>query len=221
MISNENLYQPNKYKVFLGEGKTVGFCTLWNEPQKIIDECPQILKKSAILGTLYSRQGVNIILRNLALNPQIRKLYIWNHGNLSCSPFGVSGKEILFGLWKNGINENREIPNIDFKIEKEIETAVINKIIKNVSLEEILDEDLKIVAEKIIESHEKAYMEPKSFAESIPEAIDIFPSEQVGFLVHGKTVLDAWIRRNNMLWRVRTVQQRSSTKRRSALRRIR
>ena len=31
-------------------------------------------EKTAILGTLYSRSGVNIILRNLALNPQIRKI---------------------------------------------------------------------------------------------------------------------------------------------------
>lgn len=52
MISFEQLYQPNKYKVILGEGKTIGFCTLWNEPEKAIKECPILLKKSAIFHRL-------------------------------------------------------------------------------------------------------------------------------------------------------------------------
>lgn len=206
MITNEKLYQPDKYKVFLGEGKTIGFCTLWNEPEKVIKEYPDLLKKSAIIGTLYSRQGVNIILRNLALNPQIRHLYLWNNGTLSCSPFGVSGKEILLGLWKNGINKNREIPSIDFKIEKEIDTEIINKVIKNVSLQEIFDSDLSLVANKLIESREKPYMESVRFENSVPEVVDVFPSEKVGFIVHGKTVIDAWVRVVDRIMRYGTIK---------------
>lgn len=206
MITADKLYQPDKYKVFLGEGKTVGFCTLWNEPEKIIEECPEVLKRSAIMGTLYSRQGVNIILRNLALNPQIRRLYIWNNGALSCSPFGVSGKEILIELWKNGINENGEIPGVDFKIEKEIDVNIVDKIIKNVSLEEISDLDISTIANKLLESKEAPYMKSVRFENAIPEVINVFPSEKVGFIIRGKTIIDAWLRVVDRIMRYGTVK---------------
>ena len=39
MITPENLYQPDKYKVILGNGKGIGFCTLWNEPEKMLVKC--------------------------------------------------------------------------------------------------------------------------------------------------------------------------------------
>ncbi len=71
------LYKPEKYKVFLGEGKSIGFCTAWNEAETIFNKSKILRKKTVILGTFYSRSGVNIILRNLAFNPQIRKLIIW------------------------------------------------------------------------------------------------------------------------------------------------
>ena len=206
MISSENLYQPDKYRVFLGEGKSVGFCTVWNEPERAIRECPELLKRSAIIGTLYSRQGVNIILRNLALNPQIRNLYLWNHGNLSCSPFGVSGKEVLMKIWEHGINDKREIPGTDFKLEKEIDHAVVNSIRENVALKEVLDADLSGAVKQFPEESAAPYMEPVRFADAIPEIIEIFPSEKVGFIIHGKTVIDAWTRVVDRIMRYGTVK---------------
>lgn len=194
MIPKEKLYLPDKYKVWLGEGSSIGFCTLWNEPEKIIKEHPKLLKKIAIVGTLYSRQGVNIILRNLALNPQISSLYLWNYGNLSCSPFGVSGKEILQKLWQNGINDERIVVGTDFKIEKEIDTQVVEKIINNVSLIEVSEPDIAKVIDEIKDTLASPYMESVSFAEAVPEVVDVFPSEKIGFVVRGKTVVEAWTR---------------------------
>ncbi|KND50724.1 MAG: thymidylate synthase [Parcubacteria bacterium C7867-003] len=206
MITPENLYQPDKFKVILGEGKSVGFCTLWNEPKKILEDCPEILEKSAIVGTLYSRQGVNIILRNLALNPQIQKLYIWNNGALSCSPFGVSGKDILLKLWDKGLTEDNEVLGADFKVEKEIDRMVVEKIIKNVSLIEVTDDDIEVVANKIENLDLKPYMEPVRFADSVPEKVDVFPSEKVGFLLRGKTIIEAWTKVVDRIMRYGTMK---------------
>ncbi len=206
MINPDNLYQPDKYKVILGEGADIGFCTLWNEPKKIITDCPDILNKSAIVGTLYSRQGVNIILRNLALNPQITSIYMWNNGALSCSPFGISGKDILFKIWKNGVNDDNTVPEADFKLEKEIDKNIVEIIRKNVSLIEITDDDINTVSSKLISSNKKPYMDPVRFADGVPEAIDIFPSEKIGFLVRGKTVIDAWIKVVDRIMRYGTIK---------------
>lgn len=206
MISPENLYQPDKYKVILGEGAGIGFCTLWNEPEKAIDECPELLKKSAIIGTLYSRQGVNIILRNLALNPQIRHLYLWTNGTLSCSPFGVSGKEILLQIWKDGVSEDGLVKAADFRLEKEIDPKVVETIRQNVALVEIPDAELTVVAQKLVDENKGAYMEPVRFPDAIPQAIDILPSEKVGFLVRGKTILETWTRVVDRIMRYGTVK---------------
>ena len=201
-----NLYEPNKYRVILGQGLCSGLCTLWNEPEKAIKECPTLLEKSAIIGTLYSRVGVNIIIRNLALNPQIQNLYLWTAGTLSCSPFGVSGKEVLVSLFKNGIGEDRVVVGTDFKIEKEIDVSVVRKIIENVKLEEIADEDLQKVSSKIVSEEKKPYMDPVSFPPSVPEVIDVFPSEKVGFSIHGKTVLETWTKVVDKIMRYGTVK---------------
>lgn len=206
MISLENLYQPDKYKVYLGEGKNVGFCTVWNEPEKAMKECPELLKRSAIIGTLYSRQGVNVILRNLALNPQINNLYLWDHGSLSCSPFGVSGKEVLLKIWENGINENREIPGTDFKLEKEIDHAVINKIRENVALKKISESDLSATVKEFPDENSVSYMEPVRFADAVPEVVETFPSEKTGFAIHGKTVINTWLRVVDRIMRYGTVK---------------
>ncbi len=194
MIAHDKLYLPDKYKVWLGEGVSIGFCTLWNEPEKLIQTYPDLLKKVALIGTLYSRQGVNIFLRNLALNPQIRTVYLWNHGTLSCSPFGVSGREILRALWSGGVADDRIVVGTDFKIEKEIDIAVVKKIITHVELIEIADEDLQEVVRDLQNTHTAPYMESVRFAEAVPEVIDVFPSEHIGFVVRGNGVLNAWTR---------------------------
>ena len=206
MITPENLYQPDKYKVILGNGKGIGFCTLWNEPEKMLVECPVILEKAAIIGTLYSRQGVNIMLRNLALNPQIRHLYLWNSGALSCSPFGVSGKDILLKIWSDGVDENNEIKSADFKIEKEIDRNVVELIRKNVSLDEITDSELSAVVAKLVDGNEPPYMEPVRFADAVPVAVEVLPSEKVGFLVRGKTILETWTKVVDRVMRYGTIK---------------
>jgi thymidylate synthase len=206
MIQQSELYQPDKYRVILGNGENIGFCTLWNEPEKIIEEHPLLLEKSAIIGTLYSRQGVNIIIRNLALNPQINRLYLWNNGALSCSPFGISGKEILLKLWESGVSDTGEIPGIDFKIEKEIDGSIVNKIIKHVNLEEVSDPDMALIISKLEVKKIAPYMDSIRFPDSVPEKIDVFPSEKVGFLVRGKTVIDAWVRVVDRIMRYGTIK---------------
>ena len=206
MINPDNLYQPDKYKVILGEGISVGFCTLWNEPNKIVADCPLILEKTAVMGTLYSRQGVNIILRNLALNPQIRTVYLWNNGALSCSPFGVSGKDILLKLWQNGVGETREVLGADFKIEKEIDFNIVQKIIKNVSLIETTEPDINVICKSFVENTEPPYMEPVRFADAVPEKVDVFPSEKVGFSIHGKNILNTWTRVVDRIMRYGTIK---------------
>jgi thymidylate synthase len=195
MISTENLYQFEKYKVILGEGKSVGFCTCWNEPTKVLEQSPELYKKAAIIGSLYSRHGVNIIIRNLALNPQIRRIYLWDYGPLSCSEFGASGKDVLKNLWNYGIDvSSSQVKGTNFKLEKEIDLDVVEKIRNSVELVQVGELQLAEAVEKIKDEDPKPYMNPICFPEAMPEPVEIFSSELVGWLVRGDFVIEAWSR---------------------------
>ncbi|MBI2099973.1 MAG: hypothetical protein HYT48_01370 [Candidatus Vogelbacteria bacterium] len=189
------LYQPDKYKVYLGQGRTVGLCTVWNEPELVFNRSKTIQAKVAILSTLYSRQGVNVILRNLALNPQIREVYVWGNGTLSNTQFGLAGKRILDNLWKNGVETDGTVRGSEFKLEKEIDPAVVEKIRTNVKLIDVSENQLTTIETKLGTAKSGgAYMAPARFPDHEAETVDVFPSELAGWLARGKTVLETWSR---------------------------
>lgn len=187
------LFQENKYPVIIGnKNATIGFCTAWNQADIAIKSSPGLLEKVAIVGTLYSRQGVNVILRNLALNPHIKTLVIWGHGPLSNTPFGTSGTDILRALWENGVDDNSVIIGTSFQIEPEISIDVVRVMITKVVLKDLSEHDL-CSAVKMIESQEsEPYMEPVDFPPPATREISTLPSEKVGFTIHGNTVIEAW-----------------------------
>ncbi len=194
MITAQQLYQPDKFKVYLGEGLNIGFCTVWNEPQATLKQAPELNQKCAILGTLYGRQGVSIIIRNLALNPQIRHLYIWGNGPLSNTKFGKTGTEVLFALWKNGVANDNIVNDTNFKLEKEIDPAVVQKIITQVELVDLSEKSLTEAVALIDNKTSEPYMESVRFPDAIPEAPEKFPSETIGWMVRGPSIIDAWLK---------------------------
>lgn len=190
------LYQPEKYKVHEGRGRSLGFCTVWNEAEQVFKRSQVLQEKSAIVGTLYSRQGVNVILRNLALNPGIRELYVWGYGTLSGTQFGVAGRQILDQLWKEGVEADGTVRGTKFKLEPEITPKVVELIRQKVKLIDVSHLDFT-EAEKLVAkaaASAEAYMKPQSFPDHQLETAETFPSEEVGWLVHGPGILDAWSR---------------------------
>ncbi len=69
------LYQPERYPVLTQKGgvtpSSEGLCTCWTAPELLVRTRPQLLERYALIGSLYSREGVSILLRNLLLNPCI------------------------------------------------------------------------------------------------------------------------------------------------------
>ena len=201
------LYQPEKYRVHVGGGTSLGFCTAWNEPELIFKRYEGIRNNTALLGTLYSRQGVSVILRNLALNPEIRKVYLWANGSLSNTEFGKSGWTLLKAVWENGVEADGTVKGTKFKIEKEIAAEVVEKIRTSVELLDMSAESLDDLEEKLTDAPKaEPYMEPVSFPDAVAEKVDVFPSEEVGFLIRGTTVLSAWLRVIDRIMRYGTIK---------------
>lgn len=204
-ITADNLYQPDKFNVHLGTG-TVGFCTAWNEPISIIKQAPELLQKAAIIGTLYSPPGVNIIIRNLALNPHIHRLYLWGHGQLSNTKFGAMGTSTLKRLWKQGVSNDSTLINASFKLDPQIDIATFNKIRRNVKLINVSKLSLATAVKKITSIAKAPYMPPVRFPDTKPSQTDTFPSEQVGWLVRDETIIAAWTRVVERIMRYGTIK---------------
>lgn len=182
------LYRSDKYKVFIGNREDIGFITCWSEPERIFGK---ISDDIGILSTLYSKYGVNIILRNLALNPNIRKIYLWSNEALSRTNIGFQGANLLRNLF---INKNLATIT-DFKFESEIDITIINQILNDVEFVDISHipyNELKTylvnqTSTPVITSRESVdFPEPK-----VDEDIT-FPSENVGFIVRGVGIFDTW-----------------------------
>jgi len=199
-----DLYQPEKFQVLTGSGNA-GFCTAWNQPHTLLARAPELAEKAALIGTLYSSQGVNIIVRNLARNPHITKLYLWGHGTLSNTKFGTVGQEVLKKLWSDGISEDGVISDTPFKLEKEIDRAALDKVREHVELIDVSGQDLSDAVDAI-SAPSKPYMEPAVFADAELEEPDTFPSEQVGWTVRGRTVTETWSRVVERIMRYGTVK---------------
>ena len=188
-----NLFSERKYPVVIGDPKTsIGFCTVWNKIDAILTAAPELRKKCAIIGTLYSRQGVNVVLRNLALNPQIQTLVIWGHGPLSNTPFGTSGSAILRDIWKYGVDEQGKVRENGFEIEPEINPTIIETIRQHVCLLDLSEKDLQETVNGLVLEIKEPYMEPVVFDPPTLRKIVTLPREPVGMTIQGTSVIDTW-----------------------------
>jgi thymidylate synthase len=181
-------YKPDKYKILKGDGKNAALCTCWFDPFVVEQKYPQLKKLFAITGTLYSKEGVSIILRNLALNPSIRYLFVWSNTPLSNTPFGIAGRGLLKSIWQNEYDPSG--------LHKEISKEVISAIVKNVELvefgSETFEQMLTSVSSKEL-SNADLYMDPVMFVDPKRDGSAPMNSEKVGWVVRGPTIYNAWL----------------------------
>lgn len=191
------LYLPDKYKVFSGTQSNVALCTCWGDPTLLINKYAQILDIFSLTGTLYSREGVSIMLRNLCLNPTIDTVIIWANNPLSKTPIGSAGRLALTALWEHGISSAHEIANLGVRIHKEIDTHIINMVRQQVKLIDMSTspfEDLLSEAQKLRTPKKTVYMQSVAFPEPKREKLATMPSEKAGWSVRGKHTTEAWLK---------------------------
>ncbi len=191
------LYLPEKYRVFSGPQTNVALCTCWADPTLLIHKYDQILKTFSITGTLYSREGVSILIRNLCLNPTIDTVIIWANNPLSKTAIGSAGRNALCSLWKHGVDAQHTIVDTGVKLHKEIETHYLDKLRKSVHLVDMSDSPMDDVFKesiKLTKSHLQPYMKSVFFPEPKREKMPTMPSEKVGWSIHAKKTTDAWVK---------------------------
>jgi thymidylate synthase len=187
------LYLPDKYKVIIGNSKSaVALCTCWTDPELVIKQNPKLMEELSLIGTLYSLEGISIMIRNLALNPHIRTVYLLSNNPLSKTELGKAGHKTLLNLWKDGLEEDsHKVKGANFALHPEIELETLLKVISNVEIKVINSVD-EIDIEKCLDK-DSCYMKSRSFPETVRDTTEAFPSEEVGWVVRGKSIYETWL----------------------------
>lgn len=167
----------------------VGVAVMWTERQVVAD----ILKNTnyCAIGNLYSSAGISAMIRNVYANPHLRKIVLWG------ADLSRSGQALL-ALKEHGVDDNFFIVGDEKKgqIEKEIGKDAINLFRKNVEVVNLRGKpvsDLISTVDSLGTVPMKPFSTPKIFPTSRPKPFT-YPSEQIGFRLHGQTVAQTWLK---------------------------
>lgn len=163
-----------------GRNFGVGLCTGWNLPEKYKDF------NFDIIGTLYTREGATIIIRNLLANPYIKYLIVLDTN--------VLGKN---NVGNQGINYLRDI-FINHKFPQEYDVEELSEKIIVQFIDDVTDTNdeyrrLKILDDYFdhanVDSHireKKIYLPPKQ------PTISYHDNNYLGYTIRGNDIFDAW-----------------------------
>ncbi len=200
-VDGLELYKNVEFPVVVGNPSSgTALCVVWQDVKSVMDANPSFKDAFALIGNLRSPFGVNIILYNLAMNPQIKRLVVWGADKLSNTDIGIAGKNTLVSLWNNGFDDRGQINGTPFRLVDEIDKKVLASILKNVELKDIGSGATPDAQELQLESGAK-YMEPVRFSEFVVRAPDMLPSERYTYLIREKKGADAYLRLLHSIWK--------------------
>ena len=162
--------------------------TLWtpmNVVAKIVD-----VSKVSVIGQLYTKRGINYLLRNVLLNPRIKRLMLVGADLMEAG-------DALFGL-KKGLDLRRKARPYQRPdwLDENISSDGVGKFINNV---DIINEIGPVSSNKLTafvneSGIGKPWSKPISFSEAEAAGSGGLPSEDTGYTVRGEKIWQVWIR---------------------------
>jgi len=179
-----------KENLILGNPKSeVGIVTLFTSTKKIVEKIDKNL--FCLSGQLYSKEGINFILRNILANPSIRYLIVCG------TEISGSGKALI-DFFEKGIDKDYKILGYEFAlIHKEIPKEALELVRKNVQIKNLIGIDNPQEIIKTIKSCPfigKPFSESQIFPDHKEQEISIFPTDESIFKINEKYIGTAWLR---------------------------
>lgn len=179
----------------------VGICCLWSDREAVARQLAP--HDYAVIGNLYSRAGLNPMLRNLLSNPRVRYLVITGRSLTDSSA-------ALLDFFEHGIDSNWKTLHGGAQIDQNLPKSVLDEVREAVRIV-----DLRSANDFALEfrrfSSNRTFLPPfaqrRVFQKSIAQ-ISTFPSEFSGFVVRGRSIFDAWC---ELLWTIMTFGHVSGT----------
>lgn len=185
-----------KDRLILGNlDSSVGVATLWMPKESVAEVMDP--NSYCVCGQLYTKRGINPLLRNILANPKIRYLVI-------CGVDRQGSGESLVKFFDNGL----EIPNetsgfvkgwriagdSEAVLDKEIPLEALNLLRENVELLDMRMAPLDKVAEIVYRLKSKsAFSKPQLFPESEKYEQKTYPSDRSVFKIRRDYIADAWL----------------------------
>lgn len=176
--------------LILGNPKSeVVIITLWTPVEQITKKLDKNL--FCLVGQLYSKDGINYIIRNILANPSIYYLIV-------CGQDLSSSGKALIDFFEKGVDENYNIIGNKFSLlHKEIPREYLEMVRHNVRIRNLIGiADVAKISEELKNCPKigKPFTDFKIFADYKAEKISIFPTDQSIFKVREKYIGPAWLK---------------------------
>jgi thymidylate synthase len=163
-------------------------CSLWMKQARLAEFLSP--DSYSVLGNLYSKDGINYLLRNILARPTIRAI-------LLCGPDLTQSGAAFVNLMRDGVDEQHRVVNDGAPLEGEIPRDAIDDFRANIRLLDLrgVNDPAKIrdaLAELNGSLPRGLFAEPRVFPRSTPAA-DEFPAEEIGFVVRGERIVEVWV----------------------------
>lgn len=166
----------------------VAICSLWMKQTRLAEFLSP--DSYSVLGNLYSKDGLNYLLRNVLARPTIRAI-------LLCGPDLTQSGAAFAALMREGVDDQHRVGADTALIETEILREAIDDFRANVRLLDLrgVNDPAKIrdaLAELNGTLPRGTFAEPRVFPRATPAA-DEFPAEETGFVVRGERIVEVWV----------------------------
>ena len=200
-MSNWPIYFKDKLIVGNPDSE-IGIVTLWTPVNKIVDQIDKSL--FSLAGQLYSKEGINYIIRNIWANPKIRIIII-------CGEERIGSGNALIKFLEKGVDEQNQVLETEFcQIHKEIPQTAINLFRQNVKYKNLIGiyEPDKITGElKNYQPQNMTWAEPQIFPEAKIEFDGVMPTDQSVFKIRKKFAGEAWLEIIKKIMKFGTVRE--------------
>ncbi len=186
---------PSSWPLYFRDNLTFGdldhpvaICSLWMKQTRLAEFLSPA--SYSVLGNLYSKDGLNYLLRNVLARPTIRAI-------LLCGPDLTQSGTAFAALMREGVDDQHRVRAETAQIETEIPRAAIDDFRANVRLLDLrgVNDPAKIrdaLAELNGALPRGEFAPPRVFPRSTPAA-DEFPAEETGFVVRGERIVEVWV----------------------------
>lgn len=174
---------------------SLAICSLWTKQDQITKFVSTDMY--CLLGNLYSRDGINYIIRNILAHPSIRHIIV-------CGNDRTNSGNALVNFFYKGIDKDRRVIDDGIKIEDEIDLEAIELLRANVKIYDMREVDnlneIKSVIMDIDFNVEPFWREGLVFDRTDPQT-ETFPSENTVFPIRGEKIIEVWLRLLNTIMR--------------------
>ncbi len=181
------IYEADKITVLAPEAP-VGLVTLWRRLDTIVPRLTEAQRNVlCAVGNLYSKDGINLLLRNVLAKPTIRRI-------LLTGPDLSGSGDALVALQRAGIGEDGCIVGVEgARIDAEIPRHAIEAFREHVEIVDLRQGFDVARIDEFALAPTAPWAEPAVFPDRALTTPDAFPGEETGIVIRGRHVADVWL----------------------------